>query len=116
MRILVAITTLAIFLTGCAPQPPLLPFITVGEYAGRCGYDWNDGAIELASIPKAAVDWSGSRDVLMVFKFEPSSEACFQAARKIYRSLGFQRVYVVRMHYPKSGDPPLVPFSRPQPI
>jgi hypothetical protein len=116
MRISIAITTLAIFLAGCAPQPPLLPFITVGEYSGRCGYDWNDRGVELASIPKAAMDWSGSRDVLMVFRFEPSSEACFKAARKMYRSLGFRRIYIVKMGYPKTGDPPLVPFYWPRPI
>ncbi|KLE34484.1 hypothetical protein [Aurantiacibacter luteus] len=95
--------------SGCAPGPPALPYLTIGEYAGECGFSWNDAAIRLDMLPRLAEEWEGSTDVLMVFRFDPVPAACVAQAEQAYRSLGFRRVYVVGMAKPEPGDPPLLP-------
>jgi hypothetical protein len=101
-------------LAGCLPAPPRLPFITVAQskYSpDGCGYDWNDMAVDLETIPRLAKEWKGPREVLMVFRLGPVPETCVARVRAIYRSLGFARVYVVSVPKPRPGDPPLMPSS-----
>lgn len=108
-RISATAVLLSISLPACTPKPPVIPYLTVGENGEGCGYDWNGAAVNLEMVPRLAKKWSGPRDVLMVFRFDPVSEDCLSIARKTYQSLGFRRIYVVSMPKPKSGDPALIP-------
>ena len=106
--VLAALASLAA--SACARPDPVLPYLAIGEYDGRCGYDWNEAGVELDMVPRLARDWDGKRDVLMVFHLEPVSAQCIEAAQAVIRSLGFQRTYVVTTDRPESGGPPLLPY------
>ena len=96
-------------MVACAPKPPVLPYLTIGEYSWGCGYDWNGAGVELSSVPELSRRWEGPRDVLIVFHFDPVPTTCVEQAGKLIPTLGFSRVYEVSVRKPRPGDPPLIP-------
>ena len=110
LRRALALFSLCVAVLGCAPKPPVLPYLAISEYSdGECAYDWNGAAIDLTSVPEVSRRWKGSRDVLFVFYVDAVPERCVEQARKVIPSLGFSRTYDISVPERHPGDPPLIP-------
>jgi len=101
--------SLALALAACAPKPPVIAYMTVGTYDGRCGYDWNGAAVDVERVPELAKAYDGPREAAILFRYDPVDERCFRAAYAALRKAGFWQVHVVRGPQPPPNSPRPIP-------
>lgn len=84
-------------------KPPVLPYVAVGMYGGKCGYDWNHRAFSI-DRPDRRIPWNGSKDVALLIRFPSVDKGCVVRAYRLLVKDGFRRIYVTSTEPEKPGE------------
>ena len=86
-----------------------MPYMTVGIYDGKCGYDYNGAAIEIGSVVETAREWDRGFEAALLFRFEPAPQVCVDRARAALKRAGRTHVWIIVTPRPGANDPPIMP-------